>query len=413
MNTVTQPLPDIIADGAAEAAVDAPRRARSVHDVAQVVHALVQGFASTAALRDLQGGSPKAQRDELRRSGLLALTIPSELGGLGAAWQPTLGVVRQMARVDSSVAHLFAFHHLMLATLRLFGRPEQWRPWHEHTARLDWFWGNALNPLDRRTVCRRLGGHFEFSGKKSFCSGATDSEMLIASAFAEDDDRLVVAALPSARSGITVLQDWDNIGQRQTDSGSVNFERVRIDEDEILRDPGPLTTPLACMRPLIAQLILVNIYIGIAEGAFEDAKHYTLRQAHPWQPGDGIEPDPYVLASFGEFFVGLEGVRVLGDRAGRMLDEALALGSALGTRDRGEVANAIAVAKVASTRTGLDICNRLFEVTGARSTHAGLGLDRHWRNLRTHTLHDPVQRKLKELGDWVLGERYPTPSFYS
>jgi alkylation response protein AidB-like acyl-CoA dehydrogenase len=46
----------------------------------------------------------------------------------------------------------------------------------------------------------------------------------------------------------------------------------------------------------------------------------------------------------------------------------------------------------------------LFEVTGARSTHASLRLDRHWRNLRTQTLHDPVDYKLHELGDWALNQ---------
>lgn len=418
MNTLlAAALPEIAAatppgDASAELVLT---RARHLADVPAVVSVLNRRFAQTAAERDVLGGTPKAQRDDLRHSGLLALTIPAALGGLDGHWQLTLEVVRQLARVDSSVAHLFAFHHLMLATARLFGAPAQWEPWFRSTARLDWFWGNALNPLDRRTSCRQFEDHVELSGKKSFCSGANDSEMLIASGYQEADGALLIAAIPTSRSGISVCQDWDNIGQRQTDSGSVNFERVRVDYGEILSDPGPLSTPLSCMRPLIAQLILVNIYIGIAEGAFEDARQYTLLEARPWRSSQLslAEDDPYVLASFGEFHAGLEGIRLLGDRAGRMLDEALQRGTALTDRERGDVAIAIATAKVAATRTGLDICNRLFEVTGARSTHAGLGLDRHWRNLRTHTLHDPLQYKLKELGEWVLKEKLPAPSFYS
>ena len=64
-------------------------------------------------------------------------------------------------------------------------------------------------------------------------------------------------------------------------------------------------------------------------------------------------------------------------------------------------------------RNGLELCSRLFEVTGARSTHASLRLDRHWRNLRTQTLHDPVDYKLHELGDWALNQSLPIPTFYS
>jgi alkylation response protein AidB-like acyl-CoA dehydrogenase len=169
------------------------------------------------------------------------------------------------------------------------------------------------------------------------------------------------------------------------------------------------------MRPLLAQAILANIYVGIAEGAFAEALHYTLKEARPW-PGTGraaVQDEPHVLTGFGEFHVGLEAMRLLVERAGQLVDDALDRGPALTAEERGAVAVAIAAAKVAATRTGLDICNRLFEVTGARSTHARLGLDRHWRNLRTHTLHDPVQLKLQELGEWVLKGQWPAPSFYS
>ncbi len=379
------------------------------------VDMLVTQFRSTAAERDHAGGTPKAERDLLRRSGLLSMVIPREYGGLGASWFATLSVVRAFARVDSSVAHLFGFQHLMLATLRLFGQPCQWEPWYENTARRDWFWGNALNPLDRRTVCSQVESWREFSGRKSFCSGAIDSEMLIASAYAPDGDDLIVAALPTGRSGISVRHDWDNIGQRQTDSGSVTFEKVRVDEGDILADPGPLNTPRSSLRPLIAQNILTHIYLGIAEGAFADARHHTLHETRPWLTAgvERSEDDPYVLAHFGEFHVGLEGARLLATRAAERLDEAWSKGAALSEQQRGALSIDTAVAKVATSRIGLDLCSRMFEVTGARSTHASLRLDRHWRNLRTHTLHDPLDYKVKEVGEFALKGQLPTPSFYA
>jgi len=381
----------------------------------ELARELAQTFAYTAIERDHQGGTPKAERDALRASGLLALSIPRVYGGLGANWRQTLDVVRELAKADSSVAHVFAFHHLMLATVQLFSQPEQWATWFRHTATLNWFWGNAMNPLDERTLGKTLNGYFEFSGAKSFCSGALDSEMLITSARGESDGRLIMAAIPTARSGISIIQDWDNIGQRQTDSGSVTFERVRVENYEILADPGPLTTPRSCLRPLIAQLILTNIYLGIAEGAFEDARHYTLHEARPWYRSkvSHTYEDPYILNHYGDFWLGLESTRALADRAADQLDEALAQGAMLSESQRGNVALSIVAAKVMATKIGLDLTNRMFEVAGARATHAGLRLDRHWRNLRTHTLHDPVDYKIRELGEWALMRQYPTPTFYS
>ncbi|MCU1737193.1 MULTISPECIES: acyl-CoA dehydrogenase family protein [Pseudomonas] len=382
----------------------------------QTARQLAAEFALTAVERDERGGTPKAERDALRHSGLLALSIPTQYGGLGARWSETLNVVREFAKVDSSIAHVFGFHHLMLATVRLFSRPEQWQPWFEQTARKNWFWGNALNPLDTRTVVRNLGGWREFSGKKSFCSGASDSQMLIASAVDESaGGKLLIAAIPSGRSGITLHDDWHNMGQRQTDSGSASFERVRVEESELLLDPGPLSTPFACLRPLIAQLTLTHMFLGIAEGAFEEARQYTLDETRPWfkSTARDIRQDPYVLNHYGDFWVALEGVRLLVERAAGLLDQAWAKGQNLSSEERGNLAIAIATAKVAANREGLALCSKLFEVTGARSTHASLRLDRHWRNLRTQSLHDPLDYKLQELGDWALNQTLPIPTFYS
>ena len=377
---------------------------------------LAAQFAESAVERDAQGGTPKAERDALRASGLLGLAIPRQYGGLGASWSETLAVTREFARVDSSIAHVFGFQHLMLATVRLFSRPEQWQPWFEQTARKHWFWGNALNPLDTRTLVKRFDGWCEFSGKKSFCSGASDSEMLIASAVDEGNGgKLLIAAIPSGRTGITLHGDWDNIGQRQTDSGSATFERVRVEQHELLLDPGPLSTPFACLRPLIAQLHFANLFLGIAEGAFDEARQYTLHESRPWFRSSARHSgeDPYVLRHYGEFWVGLESTRLLVERAAEQLDAAWAKEHALNAEERARLALAIGTAKVAATRNGLDICNRLFEVTGARATHASLRFDRHWRNLRTQTLHDPVDYRIHELGDWALNGTRPTPSFYS
>ncbi|MFJ2992081.1 acyl-CoA dehydrogenase family protein [Pandoraea sp. NPDC087047] len=376
---------------------------------------LARQFAETAVARDAAGGTPKAERDALRQSGLLSLSIPADYGGQGARWSETLETVRIFAQTDSSIAHVYGFHHLLLATVQLFSRPAQWEPWVEQTARKHWFWGNALNPLDERTTVRRIGDWFEFSGKKSFCSGALDSEMLIASGKEEIGGRMLIAAVPTARAGITINSDWNCFGQRQTDSGSALFERVRVEAAELLRDPGPLSTPRSSLRPLLAQLVFIHMFLGLAEGALADARHYTLHEARPWfrSPASRASEDSYTLRHYGEFHVALEGARLLAGRATALFDEAWLEGDALSADARGHVALAVATAKVAASRAGLDVASRVFETTGARATHGALRLDRYWRNLRVQTLHDPVDYKLQDIGNWVLNAQVPVPSFYS
>jgi len=120
-----------------------------------------------------------------------------------------------------------------------------------------------------------------------------------------------------------------------------------------------------------------------------------------------------VLQKYGEFWVELNAAALATDHAAHLLDAAWLRENDLSAEERADTALATATAKVLATRAGLDVTQRLFEVTGARATTSAAGFDRFWRNLRTHSLHDPVDYKLFDLGEWVLNERPPIPSFYS
>ncbi|MDR2032396.1 MAG: acyl-CoA dehydrogenase family protein [Azoarcus sp.] len=383
-----------------------------------IAQSLAADFARTAVARDRKGGTPQAERDALRRSGLLNFTIARELGGSGGNWLEALAIVREIARADSSLAHVFGFHYYLLATARLFGSHAQWTHLHRQSATNGWFWGNALNPLNRDVISRpRAEGVYEWNGIKNFASGAKDSDLLIASALENGPEgRILVAALPTRREGIVIRDDWDNIGQRQTDSGSVAFEQVVVYENELFLDPGPLSTPFASIRGLIGQLIFANLFLAIAEGAFQAAVDYLRRkESRPWIESQArtAQSDPFVLRHFGELWVKLEGARALTEKANARIDPVWSKAEALSAAERGAFALTVAAAKVATTQAGLEIASRVFEPLGARATTNALGFDRFWRNLRTQTLHDPVDYKILQLGDWIVNNALPTPSFYS
>ena len=116
---------------------------------------------------------------------------------------------------------------------------------------------------------------------------------------------------------------------------------------------------------------------------------------------------------FAEFYVQLEGVRLLANKAVEILQKAWDIGENLTAEQRGEVSIAIATAKIAATNTSLFVTQNIFQVMGARATTAKLNLDRFWRNVRTQTLHDPIDYKYQEVGEWVLTGKVPDPSFYA
>jgi alkylation response protein AidB-like acyl-CoA dehydrogenase len=144
----------------------------------------------------------------------------------------------------------------------------------------------------------------------------------------------------------------------------------------------------------------VNLHAGIAQEAFDEARRYTVEHTRPWFAA-GVPraaDDPVVQHRYGDLWLKVRPAVLLADEAARSVDRAFRRGATLTAAERGAVAIAVAEAKVLAHRAAIEVSSQLFELTGARSTSAGLGLDRFWRNARVHTLHDPVDYKLRALG---------------
>ena len=376
---------------------------------------LARRLAQTAVQRDREGGHAARERELLRESGLLTLSIPARFGGLGANWPTVYRVIRILAQADSALAHVFAFHHLQLAGIQLYGNEQQQRQLLSETVWRRWFWGNALNPLDKRVEASLHPNGFILDGIKSFSSGSVGSDWLTISAWDGASQTALIGVVPTDEAGITVESDWDAFGQRQTDSGNVRFDSVLLPHDFVLQRPGQTSTPQATVRTQVAQLIMTNLYLGIAQGAFDAAVQYTNTESRPWF-ASGVEAaidDPFIQHRYGELWLLLRPAVLLADHAARELERIFRRDVLVRADERGELAIAVAEAKCLAHRASIEISSQMFELTGARSTSERYGFDRFWRNARVHTLHDPIDYKLRDLGRYALNGTLPEPTAYS
>ncbi|WP_322092704.1 acyl-CoA dehydrogenase family protein [Paraburkholderia bannensis] len=381
---------------------------------------LLEALRASAARRDLAGGHAAAEKQLIADAGLLALAVPHEFGGRfgkdGTRWGTLYETIRTIARVDSALAHLLGFQFLQVATVDLWGNAAQRADWLQGTVEHRWWWGNAVNPLDTRLVAQaddaQGKGGWRLHGKKGFCSGTTGSQMMTVSGHDPVTGNPVFAVVPTTRAGITVHDDWDPIGQRQTDSGTVSFDAVEVHPAEVLHRPD---TPRASLRTLVSQLVLTNLFVGIAQGALEEAREYVLANGRPWV-NSGVQraaDDPYLQQRFGEMRIKALSAAVLADHAAAILDAAWEQGDALDAATRAEVSLAVSEAKIVAHRAALDAGEQLFDACGARATNAALALDRFWRNARVHTLHDPLDYRLRDVGRFTLLRELPQPTLYT
>ncbi|MBB3102199.1 acyl-CoA dehydrogenase family protein [Azomonas macrocytogenes] len=378
--------------------------------LAQPVEQLAQALAATAVERDRQGGSAQAQRELIRDSGLLTLAIPQRYDGQELSWPAIYRIIRYLAAVDSSLAHLFAFQHLQVATILLNGSEQQQRDWLTRTVRERWFWGNAANGRDNRLTMTERGTGYELDGSKSFCSGALGADALIVSA-PYGQDRLFLL-LPTQRAGLTINDDWDGFGQRQTDSGTVHFNKVVIERDELLS--AGAGSPRSTLRVCLSQLILTQLYLGNAQGALDASRRYVREQGHAW-PAAGVASageDPFLHKRYGELWLLYRGALQLAEHAAGFLQQVWERPQT-SAEERGEAALLAVEARVSSARAALEITSQIFEAMGARATASRYGFDRFWRNVRVHSLHDPLDYKVRDLGNWVVNGIAPTVTPYS
>jgi alkylation response protein AidB-like acyl-CoA dehydrogenase len=359
-------------------------------------------IAKDALERDKDSIRPFAALQLVRESGLANLLVPTAFGGHVGHWATAFLMTRIIARYDASVAQLLGYHYVNQACVVFYGPDEaQQATWLTRSAERNLLWSDSFNPVSPDLKIVADGDNYLMSGLKRFATGASVTDVVIGGGVAEGGahhGQVIVFAVDTDRAGVEHLDDWDHLGQRSSASGSVRYTDVVITPEDIFGvDVGE---PFSSVVTPGVQLLFGNIYLGIAEGALAQAKELTLARPNAWflSGVDRYSEDPITHRVFGELVARTVAVEALADRVNREYESAIAIGGATTEEDRARIEIAVAQLKVISTEVGLEVSSRVFEVTGASATKMSYGLDIFWRNIRTHSLHDPIDYKKIEVG---------------
>lgn len=387
-----------------------PSRDPALHTAASAIATatdLAARIAEDSALRDRERILPVAEVDALSEAGLLAITVPVEYGGPGLGAAVLTEVVRLLATGDPNVAQVPHSHFVYVNALVEQGTEEQKRFLLGEVVAGKRF-GNAQSEIrsrhvrDHATTLRpdpARPGDWVLDGEKGYATGAYLAHWIPVLAHLGEGGPLSVAWVERHADGVTVVDDWDGLGQRTTASGTVRLEGVRVAADRVT------SYHLTFERPQVygafAQLLHAAIDAGIARAAVRDAAAFVTTSSRPYPDAlalydtTGAAEDPLVVQAFGEIELQVRAAEALVAEAGRAVDRARA---DLTAATAAEASLAVAAARASTTAASLEAASRLFEVAGTRSALRSLDLDRHWRNARTHTLHDPAAWKVHHLG---------------
>jgi len=399
-----------------ELALDAPLpRATPAHvirDDAEAIAAVrdvAAKIAKGAVLRDRDRVLPYAELDLISDAGLFAITVPHEYGGAGVRAGTLAEVIATLASADGSIGQIPQNHFFSLEGLRLQGTEEQKRFFYPRILAGEWL-GNALSEIgtktahDHATRITRDGSIYRVNGRKFYSTGVLFCHW-VAIVGNDDNGDSTFAFVPRGAPGMTIVDDWSGFGQRTTGSGTTILEDVEVHPIAVLSFRALFDRPTS-MGPH-AQIMHAAIQAGLARGALTDAIDFVRTRSRPWKDA-GVEratDDPYTIAQIGDMKIRVSASDALLARAGRFVDAA-ADDSTAETVAAASIA--VAEAKVAATEAALHVSSKLIELAGSRATLQEFGLDRHWRNARTHSVHDPVRWKYRAVGDyWLNGVNPP------
>ncbi len=359
----------------------------------EIAQNLAAQFKQHAVERDAHRILPFKEIEAYSRSGLWAITVPKAFGGAEVSSYTVAQVIALMSGVDGSIGQIPQNHFYALEVLRNTGTLAQQQKLYTevlHGARF----GNALaefktkNSTQKQTLLRKTEQGYEISGEKFYCTGSLFAQR-IPTLVKDENNREFLVFVARNRQGLEIIDDWSGFGQKTTGSGSVKFNRVHVEEDEIIPFDAAFSSP-TLVGPF-AQLMHAAIETGIARAAFEETL-IRVRQARPWIDAhvEKASDDPLTKFELGRLIADVRASEVLLKQAAHSIDHAK---PAPTVENVAKASLDVAKVRAHSTETALNVSSKLIELAGSRGSQREDGLDRFWRNARVHTLHDASRWK--------------------
>ncbi|MBV4502223.1 SfnB family sulfur acquisition oxidoreductase [Pseudomonas shirazensis] len=382
---------------------------RNDAEALQAAHELAAVARANASKRDQQRKLPWAEIELFTRSGLGSISIPKAFGGADVSFVTVAEVFRVISAADPALGQIPQNQFGMLQLLRLTASEAQ-QALIFGSVLNGWRIGNAgpergsKDTLTLKARISRDGDAYRISGEKFYSTGALFAHWVAVKAL-DDEGRQRLAFVRRGSPGLRIVDDWSGFGQRTTASGTVLLDQVPVEAELVIDNWRQRDLPN--IQGAASQLIQAAIDAGIAEAAIDDAISFVREKSRPFIDAnvERASDDPYVIADIGRLKLELHAAEALLRKAARVLDEVNA--GAIDADAAALASIAVAEAKVLTTEIALQASEKLFELAGSRATLAEFNLDRHWRNARVHTLHDPVRWKYHAVGAWHLNGTRP------
>ncbi len=350
----------------------------------------------------------------LKEAGFGTVRIPKEQGGWGASLPQLFQLLTELAEADSNLpqalrAH-FAFVEDRLNQPASAERDRWFRRFSDgELVGSGWTEIGTVKLGDVITRVTPVENGWTLSGEKFYSTGTLFADWIDVYARRNDNQGDVIALVSTHQPGVTRDDDWDGFGQRLTGSGTTRFDNAHVEQEHVF----DFATRFRYQTAFYQHVLLATL-AGIGRAVARDgAKAVAARnRIYSHSNGAASRDDAQVLQVIGEIASLAFAVEATVIRAAHSLqsayeahlssDEAQLLAvNALAEAEAGQ-------AQVIASELVPRAATELFNALGASDTRISKALDRHWRNARTVSSHNPVIYKARDIGNWKVNGTPPT-----
>jgi len=336
-----------------------------------------------AAARDVSCEFPEREMHELGELGLLGISVPDELGGVGAGPIAYSLVMQELARGDASVAVAVSVTNMVGELIAQNGTPAQQHAWNPRLASGELVSGAfalsepeaGSDPAALRTTATKTATGWRIDGTKQWITTGDHAGVMIVWAVTDPTaghKGITAFIVPGKAKGLAVARLEDKLGLRASSTAQLVFDGVEVGDDAVLGVPGR-GFALAMTALDGGRIGIASQAIGIARGALEAAVRYAGERK-----------------TFGQPIIRHQAVGNMLADAATWLDAAhlMTLRAAHAKQTGKPFAQLAAMAKLFSTEHAWKICDIALQVHGGYGYVRDFPVERALRDVRVTRIYE-------------------------
>lgn len=373
---------------------------------------IFRSIRDSAVEREQTHRLPRAEIDALKEAGFTTLRLPEDEGGFGATLPELFNLLIELSQADPNVTNALRAHFGFTEEVLNSPFPDYRDRWVKRIAAKQTsgsgFTEAADNVVGRfNTRIVRDGDRLRLDGQKFYTTGSLFADWI--NLGAEDEEgNFILAQVPTGAPGVSIVDDWDGFGQQLTASGTATFANVTLSDDLINPQRKRFRYSVA-----FYQLVHLATLAGIGRAAAGDVAHLVSARKRVFSHGnaDRAGADPQILQVVGKVRANAYGAGTVVLKAAEALQRVYETPAQEGSEGQ-DILVAVADLEVNQgvtvvTSLILDATTLLFDALGASAAKRGVGLDRHWRNARTLSSHNPRIYRERIVGDFAVNGTWP------